>query len=187
MATITISNSSIKQIKPSGKQVDYRDSKLKGFMLRVQPSGYMSYACEYKRGRKITLGQVGAISPAQARDKAIKILSDAAHGIDPNATRGFTKLKTLEEFINKDYHDWVLTNRRSGPKTIARIKRCFFPTLKNKPLEEINHFAIEQWRIKRLKNNVSKETVNRDVATFKAAISKAYEWKLIDHNPLKDN
>jgi len=186
MTTINISNSSIKQIKLDGKQIDYRDSKLKGFMLRVQPSGYMSYACEYKRGRKITLGQVGSITPAQARDMAIKILSDAAHGIDPKAKRGHAKPKTLEDFINKDYHDWVLTNRKSGLKTISRIKRCFFPTLGNKPLTEINHFAIEQWRVKRLKNNVSKETVNRYIATFKAAISKAYEWKIIDHHPLKD-
>jgi integrase len=45
---------------------------------------------------------------------------------------------------------------------------------------------IEQWRTKRLKAGRTIETVNRDVATFKAAISKAVEWKFIETRPLAE-
>ena len=71
---VKISNSKIKTLLPRDKEYDVRDSNLKGFLIRIQPSGTMSYICQYKRGRRINLGKVGVISAAQAREKAIEHL-----------------------------------------------------------------------------------------------------------------
>jgi hypothetical protein len=77
-----ISNSLIKQLLPGEKEYDVRDLNLKGFLIRVQPSGSMTFICQYKRGRRINLGKVGVISPAQAREKAIEVLSNIHKGIE---------------------------------------------------------------------------------------------------------
>jgi Arm DNA-binding domain len=70
------------------------DDKHVGFGVRVQPSGAMSYVVKYRAGsgrgaptRRVTLNQVGKITPDQARDLARKVLGSAAHGSDPAATK----------------------------------------------------------------------------------------------------
>ena len=83
MTTVSITNSLIAKLTPKDKQYDVRDNRLKGFMVRVQPTGNMTYAVQYTRGKRLTLGNVGVLTPAQAREKAMKVLGDFAHGLSP--------------------------------------------------------------------------------------------------------
>lgn len=98
-----IGNSLIPKLKPSDKEYDVRDTKLAGFIIRVNPSGKMSYVCQYKRGQRVNIGQVGIITPAQARDTALGLLADAAKGLDPLDSKNNKKNLTLENFINNEY------------------------------------------------------------------------------------
>ena len=180
-----ISNSLVKQLKPMGKQYDVRDSTLKGFMARVNKDGSVSYVCEYKRGRRITIGNAAVMSSAQARAKAKEIIGNAAQGIDPIARRGLTKPKTLQEFIDYQYEPWALLNIKTGEKTVRNIKRCFYDSFGKKDLKDINIYGIENLRNQRLKSGISKATINRDLTTLKAALSKAVEWELIEEHPLR--
>ncbi|MBA2653888.1 MAG: hypothetical protein H0U71_02330 [Gammaproteobacteria bacterium] len=43
---------------------------------------------------------------------------------------------------------------------------------------------IDQWRTQRIKHGKKPDTVNRDIATFKAALSKAVLWGFIEKNPI---
>src|SRR5205814_3399244 len=70
-----IGNSLIAKLKPQDKAYDVWDDKLTGFIVRVYPSGNMVYRCEYARGKRITLGKTGVLTPAQARDRAREILA----------------------------------------------------------------------------------------------------------------
>ena len=45
---------------PSAK-VDHRDTRLKGLVLRVMPSGTKSYYCEYARGKRVWLGRADVL------------------------------------------------------------------------------------------------------------------------------
>ena len=59
--------------------------KLKGFGVRVRPSGRKTYIVKYRdRGRvvKVTIGPHGAISPAAARARAAEIVTAARTGKD---------------------------------------------------------------------------------------------------------
>ena len=182
-----ISSTQINKLKPNGgKQYDVRDSKLSGFMIRVNPSGSMTYICEYKRGKRIKIGRVGTLSPAQARDIAIDILRDAAKGIDPRASRNSSSQSAhmLRHFIENDYRAWVVANRKRGAETVTRIKRHFLKEFGDKMLLEITPFVIEKWRTKRFEGGKKSTTVNRDIAALKAAISKAVEWGIIGSNPI---
>ena len=180
-----IGNSLIPKLQPQKRQYDIRDTKLKGFLIRVNPTGKMVYVCEFKRGRRINLGTVGVITPAQARDKAIAALADATKGIDPGNPKKKKSIITLREFIKNEYQPWVIEHRKSGAKTVAHIERCFFDLFGDKPLTEISPILLDQWRTQKLKNGSSKETVNRYIATFKAALSKAVLWDFINSHPLE--
>jgi hypothetical protein len=61
------------------------DRDLLGFILRVQPSGAKAYIVQVGRGRRVTIGTVGALTPAQARDRAEKVLGNVAHNRAPLA------------------------------------------------------------------------------------------------------
>lgn len=180
----TINNSLLKRLKPSRKPYDVRDDKLIGFLVRVNISGKLLYMCEYARGKRVTIGKVGILTPTQARDKALTILGDTAKGLNPNS-RTKNKSITLGEFIENHYKPWIIEHRKSAIKTLAHIKRCFVKSFGEKPLIEFTPALIDQWRTQRLKNGRTTETVNRDVATFKAALSKAVLWGLIDMHPLE--
>lgn len=180
-----INNTLLKKLVPQDKEYEVHDTDLKGFILRVFPSGTMRYVCQYKRGGKINIGTVGVMTPAQAREKAVEILNDFNKGIDPKAKRGSNKLKSLGEFFENEYTPWVLTHHKRGDKTLATIRRCF-DKLFSKPLEEITPSIIEQWRIKRLNDGISNATLNRDIGTLKSLFTKAVEWGFIKENYLKN-
>lgn len=73
---------------PNGRQVLVWDSEVKGFALRITPSGVKSYILNYRtaegRDRRYTIGKHG--SPwtcEEARAKALAIQRDLAAGHDP--------------------------------------------------------------------------------------------------------
>lgn len=181
----TINTSLLARLKPGSKPYDVRDDKLTGFLVRVNISGKLLYMCEYARGKRVTIGRTDALTPTQARDKAQVILGDVAKGIDPS-NKSKKKLSiTLHEFISEHYKPWVIEHRKSGSKTLDHINRCFTKPFGDKPLIDFTPALIDQWRTQRLKNGCSTETVNRDIATFKAAISKAVLWGIIEKHPLE--
>lgn len=174
----------INTLKPDAKPYEIRDSKLKGFLLRVQPSGVKSYIVEYGRGRRLTLGSTEVLTPTQARDKAIEVLADAAKGADPQAIKRAAKVGDFKGYLQTEYGPWVVAHRKDGTATLARLKACFLEDLGNKPLAEITPWIMDKWRSARLKDGLSKATVNRDLTALKACLSKAVEWGFLETHPL---
>lgn len=179
---IFIGNRLVAAVKPKDRPYEIRDSKLAGFLLRVQPSGARIYVCQYTRGKRITIGSASKLTPTQARDKAREILAAVELGADPQAERKARKAHTLESFITEDYGPWFKANRRTGGMTVHYLLSRF-PDLKHKRLSDINAWLVEKWRAQRLKQ-VKPATVNRELVTLKAALAKAVEWGLLDVHPL---
>jgi integrase len=79
---------------PGGRDVfkwDAGDGALKGFGVRVKPSGARSYFIQYRnsegRTRRLVLGRVGELTPEQAREFASDRLTQVRLGGDPSAER----------------------------------------------------------------------------------------------------
>ena len=74
-------------LKPVDRDTLFRDSELSGFALRAKPSGARTWVCQYRnsagRTRKLALGQVGVLTPEEARQRARKALLSVADGGDP--------------------------------------------------------------------------------------------------------
>jgi integrase len=81
----------IKGITYQGPGADYRwDTELKGFALRVYPSGQKSFVITYRakgRQRFYTFGRYGRLAPDKARDKAKALLGRVSEGEDPAMER----------------------------------------------------------------------------------------------------
>ena len=78
----------------SGKDVfrwDAGDGALKGFGIRMKPSGAASYLVQYRnkegRTRRLVIGKVGTLTPDEARNLAGDALRAVARGSDPSAER----------------------------------------------------------------------------------------------------
>ena len=67
------------------------DSELRGFGVRVKPSGTKTFIIQYRnqeaRTRRCVIGQYGVLTVEQARDLAQKKLAAVIDGADPSAER----------------------------------------------------------------------------------------------------
>ncbi len=192
--SIKLTNRTVASIKPKTTAYDVRDSEIKGFLLRVRPTGSMTYLLQYRNSngaqKHFKIGLSSNIKPEQARDIAKKKAGEVAQGVDIQETRkaqktegNRAKFDTLRGFFENKYLPWVKEHRRNAKETEKRIWRNFGQFFDRK-LVDVNTWVIEKWRSDRIKAGATKETVNRDVAALKAAISKAVDWEIIDQHPL---
>jgi integrase len=179
-----ISNGLLKTIQPVAKPYEIWDSKLTGFLIRVQPSGRMTYMCQYARGKRASIGPVGTLTPAEARDLARQMLADVLRGADPQAERRAAQSHTLKSYILDVYAPWAETHHRDGTATIGNLKANFFSTLGDLKLSEITAWSIEKWRSERLKGGTKPSSVNRYLNPLKAALTRAVDWGFLSENPL---
>ena len=77
----------IDKLPVPASKVEHRDTRLKGLVLRVMPSGVKSWYCEYGRGKRVFLGRADVLGVADARESARTILADVYRGIDPIEAR----------------------------------------------------------------------------------------------------
>lgn len=179
----------VQTLKPTDKRFEIRDIELKGFLIRVLPSGMMSYECDYrlKNGRRnrITIGRVGVLTPAQARDEAIKILADATKGIDANSAERRGSIPTFLCFLNGRYGDYLNSSLKSGLATLKELRSKNYLEFHSKRLNEVSPFLVETYRMRRKREGVSPATINRGVDRVRALLTKAVDWGLISSHPFK--
>ena len=115
----------VDQIVPGETEAMHWDDELKGFGLRVWPSGrkvYMVMSRVKGRLRRITIGPHGPITPEQARIRAHEIISEAKAGRDPahelDQARKAPTMKGLGERFLKEH-----VAVRCKPSTQAEYKR----------------------------------------------------------------
>ncbi|BCH22071.1 tyrosine-type recombinase/integrase [Mesorhizobium sp. L-8-3] len=163
MATDKLTKRAIDGLKPAAKAFLVYDTELKGFAVRVAPTGAMTWQVEYRpypggrevAKRRMALGATTALSPDEARRKARDILSAAAKGEDPAKDRGEKrremKVSALVDLYEKE-GCYVLRGKRQGepmkPKTkaytVARLRNHVVPLLGNRRVTEVTASDIER-------------------------------------------
>lgn len=171
----------IKSLKPADKPYEIRDTRLKGLLLRVQPSGSKTFYVEYARGKRISLGRAEVLTPQQARDQAKEILADVYRGLDPAAKPA--KQHTFGSFIDEEYSGWARANIRTHRGTLHRLNNNF-AAFRSLRLDEITPLLVERWRAGRL-STAKVSTVNRCLDDLKSSLGKAVQWGFIDTHPVE--
>lgn len=175
----------IKSLKPDAERpYEVRDTKLQGFLLRVQPSGVMSYICQYRRGKRETLGRVGVLTIGLARKQALDILSaEQGGGYVPAKKQVSDGVETLGDFLEKEYLPWFKAHRKPPYSNLSNLKS--FEKYHGKKLEEIDIRLVERWSSKQRVDGKQDSTIKRYLNSLHAVLSKAVEWGVIDKHPLR--
>lgn len=128
------------------------DIRLKGFGVRVTPSGSQSFVFQYRmkggRARRTTIGPVGSPwTPTTARLEAEKLLIKVYQGIDPiEAEREAKRKKEALDFAAYCEKFTRLYLKPNWPGTWHRahctINNVLIPRLRNRPLNEIRRADI---------------------------------------------
>ncbi|HQW57448.1 MAG TPA: site-specific integrase [Gammaproteobacteria bacterium] len=184
----------VKAIAPKQNPYEILDTEVGGFLLRVQPSGILTYYLVYRTTdgtkKRYRLGRHGAITVTQARDLAKQFSAKAISGSDVQAEKKKERLekekrkaRTLEGFIKHHYAAWVKSERKTGEETLQRLN-ANFSMLMDMPLEDIAPWILEKWRSEQRSRGKAASTMNRDIVALKAVLSKAVAWNWLEINPL---
>ncbi len=116
----------VESVKPAAEDQVIFDDQLKGFGLRVLPSGVRSYLMQYRnrqgRSRRLTLGKHGKLTPDAARKEALSYFADVRAGKDPVAERR----ANIDAPIVNDLLDRYIAEhveKRNRPSTRDEVKR----------------------------------------------------------------
>ncbi|MGB6118037.1 MAG: Arm DNA-binding domain-containing protein, partial [Mesorhizobium sp.] len=110
-------------IEPEMDEQTLWDSELKGFGVRMMPTGVASYIIKYRtadgRQRKMALGRTTVLTPEQARQLAREHLTTVTTGGDPSAARSqLRKTATVSE-VADDYLAAAKLRLKSGSYSAA--------------------------------------------------------------------
>jgi len=151
---------SIDAIKPRGADIVFWDPELRGFGLRVKPSGSRSFLIQYRnrqgRSRRLTVGQYGRMTPDEARRQARRLLSEVERGIDPaeqlrQERNAITVADLCHEYLEKAEASLIIGRKGSPKKDTTlevdrgRIVRHIIPLLGQKPLKDLTSADVKRF------------------------------------------
>jgi integrase len=133
MAAVKLTRRTVSALQAKLSRYFVYDVDLKGFGVRVMPSGAMSYIVEYRPGaggrgvtkKRITLGSTDTLSPEEARKEAGTILSKVKLGGDPASDRKASRAAlTVKELVEVFMAEHVEAKRK--PSTAKTYRELFY-------------------------------------------------------------
>ena len=183
----------VENLAPRAVPYDETDSELRGFLVRVQPSGVKAYYLSYRlagRRNRYKLGTHPNLSTDGARELAKIVAGDVARGIDPQARRKAEREQadrerhsTLCAFLDGRYEPWAQAHLKSWAFQLARLRSDFAEYLEQ-PLHAFNPFMVEGLRQRWKKSGIKPRSINRDIQRLQSVLSRAVEWGVLDRHPL---
>jgi len=161
---------------------DVRDSKVKGLLLRVTPSGAKSWAIWYRangRARRYTLGPYKtdrvrgkAFTLAAARDEAEKLLARVRLGGDPQEARRDSRAEALRRAEEEKK-----VRAEGGPLTVeVLVGRCLDALpLRPRTAREWRRLARKEINV-RLGSRLATSVVKADVREWSRAILRRSQY-----------
>ena len=147
MATARLSQRRVDAPKPRGSAYDIRDRELKGFGVRVLPSGAKRYFIHSQhRGRRVCkiVGRAGSIGADEARDRARALLASIRNGADERAA---DPSDTVFEIVADEV---FRRHARNGKPSTLNVNRNYYrnhilPWFEGRPICDIGTRDVRRW------------------------------------------
>lgn len=172
-----------------GKQIDYYDSELPAFGVRVSATSKTYFVRKWINGKltRVTLGRHGVIYADVARKLAGDATTELRKGVDVNLEKAKSRIRgiTLSEIFTK----FLATRSALKPRTIEHysddINRHLADWLK-KPIAEISKEMIAKKHTK-LAESAGEASANSVMRTFRAVynFARSYTDNNIPDNPVQ--
>ena len=175
MAAIRLTQRRVDALRPRRKVRDVRDAELKGYGVRVMPSGTKRYFVHTQhQGRRVwkTVGDAAAMTEPDARARARAMLAALRDGGDSGTQApGEALFETVAEEV------FVLHGRRWKPRTLKVNRgylRCqILPFFAGRPIAAIARDEVQQW-FRSL--HATPAAANRSAPILSVVMQQAEAW-----------
>ena len=147
MPRIALTDARVRALKRRNTTYDIRDGKLRGFGIRVLPSGAKRYFIHSQhRGRRVwkIVGEVGSIGADEARARAKSLLAAIREGSDEEAAAPpDIAFETIADEVFRRYA------RNWKPSTL-KVNRSYYhkqilPWFRGRPIGDITAHDVRRW------------------------------------------
>ena len=147
MATLRLNEFRVEVLKPRKSAYDIRDRELKGFGVRVLPSGAKRYFIHSQyRGRRVwkIVGQTGSIGVEEARARARVMLASIRNGTDERAV---APQDTVFEFVGDEVfrryaHNWKPSTLKVNQNY---YRNHILPWFEARSIADITAHDVRRW------------------------------------------
>ena len=172
-AVVHLTQKVLESLSPKEKPHIVRDDEIKGLIVKIYPTGTMTFFLNVRVGRTVDMFKIGQwpdLNVAKAREKARKMRGDLAQGKNPKAEKreGITLGEFFEVYMNRH------GNEKKSAKEYRSLYRQHLEPWKNYPLQGITRHKIES-----LHRKAGQETpvrANRLLALLSSLFAQASLW-----------
>ena len=146
MPNTALSEARLKALMPRKSAYDIRDPKLRGFGIRVLPSGTKRFFIHIQhRGERVwqILGDANAMTLDEARSRAASMLAAIRHGSDVPASAQETGFEAVAEAVFRRYaRIW-----KAGTLRVNQVyfRRQLLPWFAGRQIADITRQDIQRW------------------------------------------
>ena len=178
----------VRDLQPAEREYTEWDSELRGFGLRVWPTGKKAWLIKYRntegRQRKPNIGTWPILSAEAARRAARIQLGDIAKGGDPAADEHARRTSPTMSDLAQDYLEHAAATKRASS---VRGDRAIFEKVILPPLGSTKVAALTRRQIEELHRSMKDRPyyANRMLALLSHALNVAIGWGWRTDNPGK--
>ena len=147
MATLRLDQRRVDKLKPRKAAYDVRDRDLKGFGVRILPSGARRYFIHSQhKGRRVwkSVGQAGAVSAEEARARARALLVAIRGGHDAQAvvTPDVAFETVADEVFRRYARNWKPSTLKIN---LSYYCNHILPWFRGRPIGDISANDVRRW------------------------------------------